>query len=767
VACAFHSPVVAGAQRAFAAVLAGHDVSGPAERSGPTARPRPYPADPAGVRAELAAQIGAPVRFVDQIEAMYAAGARVFVEAGPGPVLTGLVGPSSATARTWPVACDGRPATGLRDLLPGALASPERVNQTDHTDHTGDGGHADRDALISEYLRTSREMIAAQRDVLLTYFGGAPGERPTAPPPAATAPLPVATPATAPPAPAAHALATPEPATPEPAAPATGPDVLRAVSEIISERTGYPVDMIEPDLDLEADLSIDSIKRAEIAGELARRLGVAGAGTAALGDEELEELAKARTTAAVTDWLTARLTPTSHTPAHTPAPATDTPDEPAAEPAAAPGVAPQRMLLVPVPLTLLDEADEADEADRPDRAGPPDRLTGKRFALLGGDAGGVAEAVAARLAGHGARAVTLDAGHLLAEDDGPVDGVLLLDPLTGSGAPLLPGVFAVLQAALRRAPRRLLAVRADDPLDPRPAGLRGVFRTVAREYPDTAATLVELAADAPASAADVADALLDELSAPDRTPVVLRTADGRRHRLDLTRGAPGPRETARRGRRDRPGPRLRGGPGRRGAWHHRPVRRRPRVRRPLPDRTARPYPGRRPGGSGHRRSQDETALRAALAARGGATPAEIERETARILAAARGRRDPGGAERTRAAGCGTTRWTSGTTPRCSGRQADPRRARPARRCRLRGRVIEDKLIADKDRSRSAGLRHQGRTARGRCWTRSRNCRNGPGVRRAVRQHRRRLGNRGQSDYAAANDALETIGARGGRTGPGA
>lgn len=41
--------------------------------------------------------------------------------------------------------------------------------------------------------------------------------------------------------------------------------MLRVVLEIISERTGYPVDMIEPDLDLEADLSIDSIKRAEIA----------------------------------------------------------------------------------------------------------------------------------------------------------------------------------------------------------------------------------------------------------------------------------------------------------------------------------------------------------------------------------------------------------------------------------------------------------------------------------------------------------------------
>lgn len=46
---------------------------------------------------------------------------------------------------------------------------------------------------------------------------------------------------------------------------AAGGSVLSVVLEVIGERTGYPVDMIEPDLDLEADLSVDSIKRAEIA----------------------------------------------------------------------------------------------------------------------------------------------------------------------------------------------------------------------------------------------------------------------------------------------------------------------------------------------------------------------------------------------------------------------------------------------------------------------------------------------------------------------
>jgi acyl carrier protein len=43
---------------------------------------------------------------------------------------------------------------------------------------------------------------------------------------------------------------------------------------IISERTGYPVEMLDMDMDLEADLSIDSIKRAEIVNALKSRLAL-------------------------------------------------------------------------------------------------------------------------------------------------------------------------------------------------------------------------------------------------------------------------------------------------------------------------------------------------------------------------------------------------------------------------------------------------------------------------------------------------------------
>ena len=55
---------------------------------------------------------------------------------------------------------------------------------------------------------------------------------------------------------------------------AHGRPALGRCSRSYRERTGYPIDMLDPDLDLEADLSIDSIKRIEIVGELADRIGL-------------------------------------------------------------------------------------------------------------------------------------------------------------------------------------------------------------------------------------------------------------------------------------------------------------------------------------------------------------------------------------------------------------------------------------------------------------------------------------------------------------
>ena len=55
--------------------------------------------------------------------------------------------------------------------------------------------------------------------------------------------------------------------------PAPTAQIQQTIVEIISNTTGYPTDMIEPDMELEADLGIDSIKRVEILSDINTALG--------------------------------------------------------------------------------------------------------------------------------------------------------------------------------------------------------------------------------------------------------------------------------------------------------------------------------------------------------------------------------------------------------------------------------------------------------------------------------------------------------------
>jgi malonyl CoA-acyl carrier protein transacylase len=100
------------------------------------------------------------------------------------------------------------------------------------------------------------------------------------------------------PAPAAPPQPGPQPA---PAAEPTGPSLHDTLLELISKRTGYPTEMLELDQNLEADLGIDSIKRAEIFGALLENLGFSQS------DQEREEyfmaISKLRTVREVLAWL--------------------------------------------------------------------------------------------------------------------------------------------------------------------------------------------------------------------------------------------------------------------------------------------------------------------------------------------------------------------------------------------------------------------------------------------------------------------------------
>ncbi|MDX9735410.1 MAG: beta-ketoacyl synthase N-terminal-like domain-containing protein, partial [Thermoanaerobaculia bacterium] len=92
VATAFHSSLVAGACEPFARFLADVPFAAPSLPVYSNALAAAHGSDPGQLRSALASQVASEVRFVEMVEAMYAAGARTFLEVGPGAVLTGLVG---------------------------------------------------------------------------------------------------------------------------------------------------------------------------------------------------------------------------------------------------------------------------------------------------------------------------------------------------------------------------------------------------------------------------------------------------------------------------------------------------------------------------------------------------------------------------------------------------------------------------------------------------------------------------------------------------
>jgi phosphopantetheinyl transferase/acyl carrier protein len=176
--------------------------------------------------------------------------------------------------------------------------------------------------LMSSYCRTMEHFLDLQQDVMQAFLGGAGAARrlalpvasggPETVPPVGTsaAPPPVLTP---PASPAASA------APPPPAASASS-SITERLLRIVSDRTGYPPEMIDVDRDLEADLGIDSIKRVEILGSFQQQTGL-------LGNHDMEALAGRKTLREVSEFLAACASGGTTAPASVPAstPATSAP----------------------------------------------------------------------------------------------------------------------------------------------------------------------------------------------------------------------------------------------------------------------------------------------------------------------------------------------------------------------------------------------------------------------------------------------------------
>ena len=104
-----------------------------------------------------------------------------------------------------------------------------------------------------------------------------------------------------------------------------------ALMEVVSEKTGYPAEMLELNMDMEADLGIDSIKRVEIFGALTAQ-------NPSMSDINPNELTELRTLGEIVDYVSSKVgggttttaAPAAITTVNTPAPSvvTSTPAAP-------------------------------------------------------------------------------------------------------------------------------------------------------------------------------------------------------------------------------------------------------------------------------------------------------------------------------------------------------------------------------------------------------------------------------------------------------
>ncbi|MFF3641084.1 SDR family NAD(P)-dependent oxidoreductase [Streptomyces sp. NPDC002564] len=184
---------------------------------------------------------------------------------------------------------------------PSAMADPQWLALVaDAQRHTADAHATFQRAMAESHIAFLKIAEASLRGPY-TLAADAPSTSATADPPRFAPPAPPLSDAPTPP-PLAPAVGAAEPAAPPVAVPApiptrpTAPTSPAAVGEriedvlleAVSEKTGYPVDMLASrmDLQLEAELGIDSIKRVEILGAVKRRVP----GFPALGGAELAGL---------------------------------------------------------------------------------------------------------------------------------------------------------------------------------------------------------------------------------------------------------------------------------------------------------------------------------------------------------------------------------------------------------------------------------------------------------------------------------------------
>ena len=357
VACAFHSPLLAKSESLYKEVLDKVTFGKMSIPVWSNTTSELYPQGETEIKERLCSHLVNPVLFVQEVENMYKDGATIFVETGPGSVLSNLTqsilgdkatviqteskGVNSVTylmhsiakylstgreanveklfdqrnatiidvenpekyqkkSTVWfidghnAVPSNGKmPATGAYPITQPIVSIGGSATNSVGFNQTAPSLTASSDSVVLEYLESMKTMLQTQRDVMLGYLG---------------APIPATTIVTSN-APREQVQQTrsniqqtlPSSASVQKSISYSPEDIKKILLDIVSEKTGYPIDMLGLDLDLEADLSIDSIKRMEIMGAIQDKLNITG------GLEEtenaIEKIAQIKTLTGMIAWM--------------------------------------------------------------------------------------------------------------------------------------------------------------------------------------------------------------------------------------------------------------------------------------------------------------------------------------------------------------------------------------------------------------------------------------------------------------------------------
>jgi acyl transferase domain-containing protein len=261
VSAAFHTPLVSYAYQQFAQALRVVNFNAPTLPVYSNVTAEPYPLNATEIGQTLASQLLNPVCFKQEIEQIYQAGGNIFVEIGPRSVLTHLVqnilegqphlaislNPSrnGDADRQFRAAVMQLQVAGLalKNLDPhgiempiAAPAKPGMTVRLNGSNYVSEKTKNAFEAALQDGFQISRQAQPVSPSIAQPQ------------PVAQVQPQPEVQPKLQPQLEASH--------------------FITPMLQVVSEKTGYPTEMLSLSMDMEADLGIDSIKRVEILGAM-------------------------------------------------------------------------------------------------------------------------------------------------------------------------------------------------------------------------------------------------------------------------------------------------------------------------------------------------------------------------------------------------------------------------------------------------------------------------------------------------------------------